>query len=732
MLTLPQAMQQASAAYRGGEWGKAEQWCRLVIEAQPDYFDALNLLGIIAARTQHPKEAAELLQRAVAANPADAAARNNYGNVLRELQRFDEALECYERALGIQPEDADTLYNRGVTLLELRRSLEALESFDRALELNRGLAPVHFSRGNALQELGRIEESLESYERALQIDPAFAEARNNRGNALHQLRRFGDALESYDRALGINPKLAEAHVNRGNALQELQRYGDAVESYGRALKIRPDLADAYISRANALQRLGRFSEAIDGYHRALGIRPDAEWAYGNWLIAKMHLCDWNGFDAAVAEMSGRICRKERAAEPYSVLTLTDSLPVQRQAAETWVNAAHPTDRRPPSTARGERHGRIRVGYFSADYYNHATAYLMAGLFESHHRERFELVAFSFGPDRHDEMRARLSGAFDRFIDVRTRSDREIAELSRELEIDIAVDLKGYTQNHRAGIFAHAAAPIQVNYLGFPGTMGARYIDYILADATVIPVQSMHHYSEKVVHLPNSYYPTSYRALDPLQTDAAREFSRVELGLPPTGFVFCCFNNHIKITPDTFGGWMRILEKTPGSILWLFEANGTAIDYLRREAERHGVSGARLVFARRMSAADHLRRHRLADLFLDTLPYNAHTTATDALWTGLPVLTLMGESFAARVAGSLLNALNLPELIANTREQYEAMAIELASNPGRLAQLRERLAANKSTAPLFDTTLLTRHIERAYEQMYERHQAGLAPAHISVA
>jgi predicted O-linked N-acetylglucosamine transferase (SPINDLY family) len=724
-------MQQASAAYRGGEWGKAEQWCRLVIEAQADYFDALNLLGIIAARTQHPREAAELLQRAVAANPTDAAACNNYGNVLRELQRFDEALECYERALSIQPEDADTLYNQGLVLHELRRTQEALESFDRALELNRGLAPVHFARGNALQELGRIEESLESYERALQIDSTLAEACNNRGNALHQLRRFGDALASYDRALGINPKLAEAYVNRGNALQELRRYGDAVESYGRALRIRPDLADAHISRANALQRLGRFSEAIDGYQRALGIRPDAEWAYGSWLHAKMHLGDWSGFGAAVAEMSGRICRKQRAAEPYSVLTLVDSLPVQRQAAETWVNAAHPTDRRPPSTARGERHGKIRVGYFSADYYNHATAYLMAGLFECHDRGRFELVAFSFGPDQPDEMRARLSSAFDRFIDVRTRSDREIAELSRELEIDIAVDLKGYTQNHRSGIFAQRAAAIQVNYLGFPGTMGARHIDYILADATVIPMQSMHHYSEKVVHLPNSYYPTSYRALGPLQT-AAKEFSRVELGLPPTGFVFCCFNNHVKITPDTFGGWMRILEKTPGSILWLFEANETAIYNLRREAERHGMSGARLVFARRMPAADHLGRHRLADLFLDTLPYNAHTTATDALWAGLPVLTLMGESFAARVAGSLLNALNLPELIASTQEQYEAMAIELASNPGQLAQLREQLEANKCTAPLFDTPLLTRHIERAYEQMYERHQAGMAPAHISIA
>jgi predicted O-linked N-acetylglucosamine transferase (SPINDLY family) len=351
---------------------------------------------------------------------------------------------------------------------------------------------------------------------------------------------------------------------------------------------------------------------------------------------------------------------------------------------------------------------------------------MAGLFESHNKNNFELIAFSFGAEHKDKMRERVSSSFDQFIDVQNKSDKDVALLSRNIGIDIAIDLKGFTKDGRIGIFFHRAAPIQVNYLGYPGTAGAAYIDYIIADRTLIPENSQQHYSEKIVYLPNSY-----QVNDRKREIAEKIFSRESLGLPKTDFVFCCFNNNYKITPSTFSSWMRILKKVNGSVLWLLEDNTTAANNLRKEAHAKGVDSQRLIFATRMPPADHLARHHAADLFLDTLPCNAHTTASDALWSGLPVLTCMGESFASRVAASLLNAIGLPELITNSQEQYEALAIELAFNPEKLGTIKQRLDKNRLTFPLFDTDLLTKHLEAAYTQMYERYHADLPPEHFHV-
>jgi predicted O-linked N-acetylglucosamine transferase (SPINDLY family) len=352
---------------------------------------------------------------------------------------------------------------------------------------------------------------------------------------------------------------------------------------------------------------------------------------------------------------------------------------------------------------------------------------MAELLELHDRSRFELVGIDFGPVADDAMRTRVRACFDRFIDVRTLSDREVAQLSRDLAIDIAVDLKGFTEDARPGIFAERAAPVQVSYLGFPGTMGAGYIDYIVADEVVIPAASRPLYSEKVVSLPDSY-----QVNDRKRRIADGTFTREELGLPADGFVFCCFNNDYKVTPSTFDGWMRILRRVEGSVLWLFEDSAMAATNLHKEAERRGVGAERLVFARRMAPHDHLARYRNADLFLDTLPYNAHTTASDALWAGLPVLTCAGEAFASRVAASLLSAVGLPELITTTPAAFEALAIALASDRARLGRVRATLAANRPTAPLFDTPRFARHIEAAYQEMHERRLAGLPPDHITVA
>ncbi len=431
--------------------------------------------------------------------------------------------------------------------------------------------------------------------------------------------------------------------------------------------------------------------------------------------------------ALIAGLISRVNAGRQAAQPLITLALSDDLQLQRRVAEI-ATAAYDSVASPlPAISPKRRREIIRLGYYSADFHGHATANLAAGLFELHDRKRFELVALSFGPNRNDPMRQRLIKAFDRFIDVSQRSDHEVAQLSRDLEIDIALDLKGYTRDARPGIFMQRAAPIQVNYLGFPGTMAANCIDYIVADPIVIPQASRAHYSENVAYLPHSY-----QVNDRNRAPAGPESSRTQLELPPDAFIFCSFNSPYKITPATFDGWMRILRRVPKSLLWLYADNQAAAGNLRREAAQRGVDGVRIRFAMPVPQAQHLARQAAADLFLDAFPCGAHTTASDALWMGLPVLTRTGESFQSRVAASLLLAIGLPELVTTADDQYEAMAISLATDPPRMAAVRARLRANRLTTPLFDTALYTQHLEQAFREMHERYQAGLTPADIHIA
>jgi predicted O-linked N-acetylglucosamine transferase (SPINDLY family) len=441
----------------------------------------------------------------------------------------------------------------------------------------------------------------------------------------------------------------------------------------------------------------------------------------------MKLCDWNDIAPHFVRMNEKIERRERATPPFPLLAMPTSPAAERTAAEVWVEHKHRVHAFLPAISRHPRRDRIRIGYFSANLHEHAVARLLAGVFERHDRSRFEVTAFSFGPDTGDPMRRRLSAAFDEFVDVRAQSDGDVAALARRHGIDIAVDLMGFTQDARTNIFAHGAAPIQVNFLGYPGTMGAGFMDYLIADATLVPETSRQHYAEAIAYLPHSFQPN-----DTKRAIADRAFRREELGLPHSGFVFCCFNNSYKITPRTFDRWMRIVDRVSGSVLWLSEDNALATDNLRKEAERRGVRADRLVFAPFMPVTtEHMARYRMADLFLDTLPYNAHTTASDALWAGLPVLTCAGDTFAGRVAASLLNAVGLPELVTRTPDEYERLAIDLATHRDKLGRIRQALAANRQTAPLFDTGLFARHLEAAYTAMHERYQAGLAPGHIHV-
>jgi predicted O-linked N-acetylglucosamine transferase (SPINDLY family) len=645
---------------------------------------------------------------------------------LHQRGQLAQAQELYEDVLRSEPGNFDALHHLGLVFCQKQQFQRGLKFFDRALKSNPGSADCHSNRGNALRDLGRLDEAVASYDKALQLKPDFAEGHCNRGNALRDLRHLDAAVASYDKAIALQPDLAEAWSNRGAALHDLGRLDEAVASYDKTIALNPNFAKAWSNRGNALRDLKRLDAAIVSYEKAFALNPNGKFVFGDLLLSRMQVCDWQDFSQSVGRLSEKIERREEVAAPFVVLASVDSPLLHKQLAELHAQSTYP----PVETARPRKNAkrdRIHVGYYSADFHNHPTAYLIAELFEQHDKSKFEFTAFSFGPDRQDAMRQRLSAAFSRFIDVRQKSDSDVARLSRELRVDIAVDLKGFTQDNRTNIFAERCAPVQVSYLGYPGTMGAPYIDYIVADQTVIPEGAERYYTEKVVRLPGCY-----QVNDSTRPVSDRIFTRAEIGFAEADFVFCCFNNNYKIQPATFDGWMRILGKVAGSKLWLFESNVLAAQNLRKEAAARGIDANCLEFAEHLPLADHLARHRLADLFLDTLPYNAHTTASDALWAGLPVLTRMGDAFAGRVAGSLLTALALPELITSTEQEFEERAVELATNPAKLGELRQRLANNRSASGLFDGALFARHIEAAYTAIHRRHQMGLPPDHVRIA
>jgi predicted O-linked N-acetylglucosamine transferase (SPINDLY family) len=686
---LPAQFHKAIALHRQGQLVLAQAVYEQILEIQPNNVDALHLLGVIAAQMQNPRKAVELLDKAIELNPNIAAAYNNRGSALKELGRFEEALADYDRAIAIEA----------------------------------GYAEAHFNRGVVLYELQQLAAALASYAQAIAVKPNFAGAYYNRGIVLRELRQFEAALASYDRAIAIKADYVEAYLNRGNVLSDLQQFPAALASYDRVISIRPDYAAAHVSRANVFLDLKQYETAIAAFDQAAALKPNFKFLQGLRRHARMQVCDWGDFDVDVTSLHAGIERRELVSHPFPLLALLESGLSHRKAAELYVREECPPSQALAAIPARPRHDRIRIGYFSADFREHPVATLAAELFETHDRSKFETTAFSFGPASQDTMRRRMERAFDRFIDVRGSSNADIALLARTLEIDIAVDLMAFTQQCRPQIFALRAAPVQVNFLGYPGTMGAPYMDYLIADQTLIPEGSRSHYSEKIIYLPHSY-----QVNDAKRPVADRSFTREDLGLPPSGFVFCCFNNSYKITPATFDSWMRILRRVEGSVLWLLEDNASVAKNLRREALRRNVHAERLVFAKRVPMPEHLARLRVGDLFIDTLPYNAHTTASEALWVGLPVVTCLGETFAGRVAASLLKAIDLPELITSNREQFVELAVELATDAQRLAKIRQKLADNRLTTPLFDAQLFAKHIEAAYTLIDERYHAGLPAEH----
>jgi FkbM family methyltransferase len=667
-------------------------------------------------------QAAGRLAVQAAALGEDVAAWLRAGVQHHQAGRFADAEVCYRRVLAAQPGNVAALNNRGNALCDLERYEEAVECFSRALVFKPDFAEAFNNRADALFELKRFGEALESCERALALKPNYAKAFNNRGNALHALKRFEEALASYERALALKPDYAKAFNNRGRALIELKRFEEARESCGKALVLKPDFAEAFNNKGNALCELKRFGEALASYENALTLEPGHPYALGGIITCLNSLCDFGRKTGLDKEAAAQISASKSIIAPLSFMASCDDPSLQLLCAKSYSVDRIVTPPRRLCNSEKRHHDKVRIAYLSADFCTHPVAYLIAELIERHDRSRFEVIALDFSEDDGSELRGRIRSAFDRIVDVSTKNDLAAAEVLYGLEADIAIDLMGHTKDSRPGILAHRPAPVQVSYLGYPGTTGTPFIDYIIADKTVAPFEHQPFYTEKIVHLPDCFLVS-----DSTRTIAAGTPTRQAAGLPEKGFVFCCFNQNWKISPDVYDVWMRLLREVDGSVLWLRADNEAAERNLRREAHERGVDPARLVFAARLpSSEDHLARHRLADLFLDTPRYNAHTTANDALWAGVPVVTQLGEAFAGRVAASLIYAIGLPELVTQTLEDYESLALRLAREPALLASFRTRLNANRVTHPLFDTDHFRRQIEAAYLQMHEISQRGEPP------
>jgi protein O-GlcNAc transferase len=748
------------AHHQAGRLERAEALYRKALARDPEHAEALHLLGVIAYQRGDSETAVTLIEHALPQLQELPEAHLDLGNALREAGRLAEAADCYRRAVVLDPDYGMGHCNLGRALSDqgsfeaglesarravelipdflgahincaaalsgLRRFEEAEAALHRALELIPDRAETHHALGDVLCALRRFDEGSASFRRALALKPDFAQVHTNLGIALSIQNRLDEAVESLQQALALAPDDAQARMYLGATLADLRKFDDAVASYQGTLAREPDNARVHCYLGNVLRIQNKLNEAIACFERAVTLAPDDADALTAWFRAKQIICDWSDYYGNEAKVRKAIAVQPSLITALALSTLSSTAAEQLNcareiAASITVPKAMLLPRRQPRSGK-----RIRLGYLSEDLRQHPVGVLIVEQIERHDRRDFEVIGYSFGPENRTPMRARFTGAFDRFVDIDKMPHRQAAELIHSDAIDILIDLTGYTGYCRPEILACRPASIQVSHLGFPGTMGADFIDYIIVDPFLVPMDQQPFYSEKLVYLPDCYQPSDTRRkiADPPPTRAA-------CGLPEQGFVFCSFNNAYKITPIVFDIWMRLLKAVPGGVLWLYTTNDLVKQNLRREASVRGVAPERVVFAQPAPMPEYLARLGLADLFLDTLPYNAGATANDALWAGLPLLTCAGGTYVGRMAGAVLTAARLPELITTSLEAYEGLALRLATEPGLLAGLRQKLARNRSTVPLFDTARFTRNLETAYRRMWEIWRARQPPAPISV-
>ena len=710
-----------------GRLDDAERTLGQILKAQPKNADALSFLSVISAFRLDFDKALIYISKSIEQNPKNSNAYTNKGNILKELGRLDEANLAYIKAIRLDSRNHEAFNNLGNLQQEFGLYSDAIANYEKAIALVPNYAEAYSNKGNALAKLGEYQKSLDMYARTIHLKPDYFDVWLNRSFALNKLKRFHEALDSCDQAIAINPASPLAWMDKGNILSENGLYQDSIKHFDKALSLNPSFEKAWANRGSALTQLRKYEDALLSFQKAFSINSKLGYFLGDIINLKQQLAAWDGLGDDLIEMQRGVSNDLAMIDPFKFCSAIDSPAGALNAAKKWVTIQFPHKILLPAIEKVS-HKKIRIGYFSADFKNHPVAFLLAELFELHDRDQFEIYAFSvMGAPEDDKMRHRLSQAFDEFLDLETKTEIEVAQIARDLEIDIAVDLGGHTQHAPTGIMSYRAAPIQVNYLGYPGTMGAEYMDYIIADPTVIPAEAQQFYSEKIVYLPDTYMVDDSKRLP-----SNKIFTRQECGLPETGFVFCCFNNGYKFNERMLQSWSNILNATANSVLWISENNPVFRKNLASEFNKRGIDSARIIFAKRLdSMADHLARLSVANLFLDTHPFNAHTTAVDALKAGTPILTCLGQAFAGRVAASLLNTVGLPELVANSLDEYEKIEIELAANPNRLQDIRQRLSENRLISPLFNTGKYTKNLESAYLEMHRRYLNDEAIDHLFV-
>ncbi len=656
-----------------------------ILSVDKKNFDALFFLAVILINFKNYKKARDLLEQVVLIKPNFADAYNNIGICLEKLNDLDGAIKNYNLAINNRPNFAEAHNNIGVVFQKLR-------NFDQAI----------------LQ-----------YKKAITYKNLYLDAYVNLANLFKETKQFEEAIKNYDLAINLNPKLAEVYNNKGNALKEIRKFEEAIKNYDLAINLNPNFAEAYFNTATALQDIKNFEKAVLYFEKALLLDKEIPFCKGYLLHAKMLCCNWSGLNELYKEIYNDVEKNRYSATPFGYQAICDDESNLQKCAQLYSSKRFPEIKNNLFSKKVSKNKKIKIGYLCGEFREQATSILMTEVWEKHNKEDFEIIAFDSGWDDKSLRRNRIINAFDKFIDISKVSDLDAAKIIYKEQIDILINLNGFFGTGRPVVFSYRPAGIQINYLGFPGTIGSKYIDYILCDQTVVPPESKKFYNEKIIYLPDSY-----QANDTKRNISDKKFLREELSLPTESFVFCCFNNNYKITPNMFDVWARLLKKIDNSVLWLIDGNSEATENLKKEAKIRNIDVSRLIFAKRMKLEDHLARHKNADLFLDTLPYNAHTTASDSLWAGLPVLTCLGKAFPGRVAASLLKSLDLPELITYSENEYISKAEELALNPEKLTLIKNKLDTNKFSQPLFNTELFCRNLESAFKIIFEKYSLGL--------
>jgi protein O-GlcNAc transferase len=723
-------------AYRdSGDCEQAIASYQKALQIKPDFVETYINMGVAYHQLSDLERSASAFQKAITLKSDCAEAYYNLGNTFKEQRLFGKAISCYQQAASLNPMLVEASYNQANILEKQARFGEAIACLRQCIQFKPGWAEAHSNLGNLSKQLGFLDDAISHYQKAIHLKPELDEAHNNLGNAFKDQGSFGQATDCYRKVLQIRPANATAYLNLGVTYAEADHRAEAIECFQKATQLNPQFAEAHNYMGVVLAEEGRHDEAIDCFKKAIAINPDYAEAYSYLIHQLQHTCDWHLMSRFSEKLDLLIRRATDNGQsiiqtPFICMARNSDPVMNLSVAKAWsrkIEQPLQNVKLPFAfETRRRKKPKLAIGYLSGDFHDHATAHLMLSLFGLHDREKFVVHCYSYGPEDNSRYRNQIREESDQFIDIRHHSHIDTAKRLYEEEIDILVDLKGHTKGARLGILACRPSPIQVHYLGYPGTTGADFIDYLITDRIVTPEEHTPYYTEKLVFLPHCY-----QVNDDQQEIAARDWNRETLGLPNKGVVFSSFNLPYKIDPVMFDCWMQILHQVPNSVLWLFGDNDDAICNLRREAADRGVEPDRLVFARKIEKAEHLSRLKSADLALDTRVVNGHTTTSDSLWAGVPVITLQGSHFASRVSSSLLHAVGLSELVTYRLEEYEKLAVQLALRPSELKAFRHKLNVNRLKYPLFDTARFVRNLEHAYSQMWQIFLEGRAPTQIEV-